>query len=152
MRATLTIGLLAASLSLTACAVNRAMEGQPGADVSAVRAGITRTEVEESLGSPLREWTTVEGVHYRVYAYDGGIPPGASNASTILFLDVISAGLAELFLQLDPHSLHGPRKVRRMAVAYDRDEQVIGVFDDVGDFDVLPDNGGSARNTTLPAQ
>ncbi|MDH3454643.1 MAG: outer membrane protein assembly factor BamE [Desulfuromonadales bacterium] len=152
MRAALTIALLAASLSLAACSVNRAMQGQPGADVSAVRSGITRTEVEECLGSPLREWTTAEDVHYRVYAYDGGIPPSASNASTILFLDVISAGLAELFLQLDPHSLHGPRKVRRMAVAYDRDEQVIGVFDDVGDFDVLPDNGRSERSSTVPAQ
>lgn len=141
MKRVLATSLLIASLALSSCSVHRALQGTPGADISTVQRGITRDQVEACLGTPVRTWTTVTGVHYDIYMYDGGIPPNASDASALLFLDVISVGLTELFIQLDPTALNGPRKVTRIAVAYDSGDRVIGVFDDIGDFESLPEDG-----------
>lgn len=139
--------LLAAGLMLFGCAVNQAMQSEPGTDVSAVRPGIERSVVENLLGQPLREWTTEKKIHYCLYAYDGGRPASAGDASALLFLDVISLGLAELFISLDEDFAVRPRRESHIAVAYDSGNRVVGVFDDVGDFDVLPIDGVKAAGT-----
>lgn len=137
----LLFGLSLAGLMISGCAVSKAMQSEPGTDISTVRPGSERRAVEALLGAPLREWTTNAAIHYCVYAYDGGRPASVSDASAIFFLDVISLGLSELFISLDDDFAARPRKEIRLAVAYTPDEEVLGVFDDVGDFDILPADG-----------
>ncbi len=129
------------------CTSAAALRGEPGRDISTIRQGLTRSAAEEILGPPLREWMTSAGVRYRVYRYDAGVAPSRSDAGAYIFLNVITAGLFELYeatgvTDLSRPSADDPRRVRRqVAVAYDTDDRIVGVFDGFGDFDVLPEDG-----------
>ena len=93
------------------------------------------------VGSPLREWTTVAGIRYGVYSYDGGRTGSVADASAMLLMDVISAGLFEFFMLLGMDGFERSGLPKQMAIAYDSRDLVVGVFDDFGDFEVLPVDG-----------
>jgi len=126
-------------LLLNGCMAASLYNGKPGLDVGIVKEQMSRTEVERILGSPIREWNTPSGVVYRVYDYDAGVPPSTGDAAAIVFLDAISLGLSELIWAFTP--LPEFRKRDQMAVSYDGNDRVLGVFDHFGDFDVLPADG-----------
>jgi stage V sporulation protein SpoVS len=135
--------LLAAVVALvSACAVAKSLERTPGVDLSAVKAGATRQQVEAVAGAPLREWTTPTGVRYRIYRYDAGIEPSKGGAAFVGFMDVITLGLWEAMAPSDDAmDLRGPRRLALLAVSYDPQDTVIGVFEDVGEFAELPQDG-----------
>lgn len=140
----LLVRLLLLSLTTTGCTVAAALRDVPGADISVIRPGAERSAVQAIVGAPLREWTTVAEIRYGVYNYDGGRPGSAADASAMLFMDVITAGLFEFFMLVGTDGFDRSGLPRQMAVAYDRSERVVGVFDDFGDFEVLPADGVSA--------
>ena len=143
-RAVLLFLLLSGSILLIAgCAVSKTLESTPGIDISAVRPGATRQQVEGLVGGPLREWTTRTGVRYRLYRYDAGIEPSAGGAGLVVFMDVITLGLFEVIeaTSNSPWNLRGEKKEPLLAVSYDAQEIVIGVFRDVGEFAELPEDG-----------
>ena len=128
------------------CMVAATLRGEQGKDVSSVKLGISREEAENVLGSPIREWVTSSNIRYCVYVYDAGIPPSASEAAAIAFLDIISLGLVELHevtgrTHLGDTSKKIGRVYNQIAVAYDTGGIIVGVFDRFGDFDVLPPDG-----------
>ena len=134
---------------LSSCMTASALKGQPGIDITSVKPGISRVEAEKILGSPLREWMSSD-IRYCVYAYDGGIPPNASDAAAFAFLEIISVGLLDLYEAIGASELTKIRnKVSRIAekiaVSYDVDAIIIGVFDHFGDFDVLPADGRAGK-------
>lgn len=134
--------LLIASLVLHGCAVSRFLETRPGVDLTPVQAGAHRAQIEALLGTPSREWTTSAKVHYRLYQYDAGVEPNRSDAAAIVVMDIASLGLAELFWYMGDYQGMSGRKLSRMiAVAYDADGKVVGVFDNVTEFSVLPEDG-----------
>jgi hypothetical protein len=129
---------------LDGCLAVSALNGKPGVNSDSVRAGISRAEVETIVGrDAVREWTTSEGITYCVYRYDDGVPPSPSDAAAHLFMDGVSWGLWELFAVFKP--LPEFRKIQQMAVSYDTDNRVIGVFNPFGDFDVLPADGRAGK-------
>lgn len=136
---------IAATLILAACMSMAQLHGQPGADLSAVRVGASRAEVEGQVGAPLRQWITTEGVEYRLYRYDWGVP-GDPAAIFLVTLEVLTLGLPSLMeaagdkLGLSPKEID-PKRLRNLAVAYDRAGTVLGIFIDVGDFASLPADG-----------
>jgi hypothetical protein len=137
-------GFTASLLSLSviwfcSCTAVSALQGKPGLDVSRIKAGMSKVDAEQILGSPIREWVTSSGVSYGIYDYDAGVPPSGSEAAANVFMDIISVGVWELFGAFG----HQPelRKREQMAVSYDVDGLVIGTFDHFGDFDVLPADG-----------
>jgi hypothetical protein len=143
--------VLAAATFATACGLAgcssmlsvKMMNGQPGADLSAVRVGATRADVEARLGAPVRTWTTREGVEYWLYRYDGGVPPDPSAAFLVL-IDVLTLGLPTALDQAMPEtSAEREQRMRWVAVSYDREGVVLGVFVDIGDFTALPADGRS---------
>ena len=144
MRAVLVRSLLVATVAVvSACAVGKALERTPGVDLSPVKVGATRQEVEAVVGEPLREWTTQTGVHYRLYHYDAGIEPSAGGAGFVVFMDVITLGLWEAYDAVWPEQLdvRGERKRSLLAVSYDPQGIVIGVFKNDGEFAELPEDG-----------
>jgi len=144
MRAVLVGSLLVAGVAVvSACAVSKALERKPGADLSPVKVGAARQEVEAVVGEPLREWTTRLGVHYRLYRYDAGIEPSTGGAGFVAFMDVITLGLWEAYDAASPEGLdvRGERKQPLLAVSYDPKWIVIGVFKNVGEFAELPEEG-----------
>ena len=126
-----------------ACAVSRASRGFAGTDLSEVRAGRTRAQIEAVLGAPLREWSTPAGVRYRMYRYDAGQPGNREDAAGILFLDLISLGLVEVYAAAGIADFDEPpeRRMRNLAVSFGPDEVAIGVFGDVTEFERLPEDG-----------
>lgn len=124
---------------LPGCTINHALKGEPGKDLSALKPGMTRTQVEQVVGQTEREWVTSLGVRYRLYRYDAGIPPSGDSAGANALMDVLSVGLFELFVLMDPEMDVAKREIHELAVSYDKDDVVIGIFKDV------------RTNTTLPA-
>jgi hypothetical protein len=129
-------------LQIQGCAVATLYRGKPGLDTTGVQPGASHADVEKIMGTPRREWTTQQGVRYRVYVYNGGVEGSVGDAIAFGIMDVISVGLFELFYAIHPMPDGASRKItERMAVSYDQSDSVIGVFDHFGDFNVLPDDG-----------
>jgi hypothetical protein len=144
------ICLFLAWLFQSGCTVAKALKGEPGKDVSSIKSGITKQEAEEILGSPIREWTTPLNIRYYVYSYDAGIPPNLGDAAAFAFLDIIGAGVLELYEVIGLTGLgktwdRTSRVVENVAISYDANDAIVGVFDHLGDFDVLPDNGRAEK-------
>ena len=131
---------------IAACAVSKPLERTPGVDLSPVKIGTTRQQVEAVVGDPLREWTTRRGVRYRLYRYDAGIDPSAGGAAVELMMDIMTLGGYEAMHAASPEEwtawkVETQRKWPLLAVSYDSQEIVIGVFKDVGEFDEFPEDG-----------
>ena len=133
------MALLGALALPAGCAVSTVARGRPGQDLSGIAPGASRATVESMVGTPKREWTTRSGVRYRMYRYDAGVAPSASDASAIAFLDVATLGLSEAFW--DGPTLLGQSREAWLAVSYDAGDRAIGVFADVTEFENLPEDG-----------
>lgn len=126
---------------LQACAVGSALHTQKGTDVSGIRPGTPRSEVERLVGAPQREWTTAAGVRYRLYSRLGDAPPDASVAAAWAGMDIVTLGIVEMVPLLAKQDLYERRHQHPIAVSYDEDERVIGVFPNATEFDTLPADG-----------
>ncbi|MGA8005276.1 MAG: hypothetical protein WCA17_04190 [Burkholderiales bacterium] len=133
----LSLGALAA---LAGCAVSTVAKGRPGQDLSGIAPGASRAKVESIVGAPKREWTTASGVRYRMYRYDAGVAPSASDASAVAFLDVATLGLSEAIWG-NQQTLLGPSREAWLGVSYDAEDRAIGVFRDITEFENLPEDG-----------
>ena len=132
----------AAAVLHSGCSVMWALESDPGTDLSSVKAGATREQVEALVGAPQREWPTRTGVRYCLYRYDPGFGPHLPGAATMLFMDAASLGMWELItINSSPEEFRGPRQYALMAVSYDSKNVVVGVFRDVGEFTAFPEDG-----------
>ena len=131
------------------CMMAAALKDQPGIDVSSIKPGISKQEADKILGSPMREWITPLNIHYCVYRYDAGIPPSADDAAVFAFFDIITVGFIEFYeatgITAVGKTREANRVVEKIAISYDANDIIIGVFDHFGDFDVLPDNGHSKK-------
>lgn len=145
-----TLTVLGAS-HLQGCTIAAALRGEPGTDIGNLKPGLTRSAAEAVLGPPRREWTTPVNIRYRIYRYDAGVPASRSDAAAMTFLNVISLGLFELYEAAGVTDLSRPsqedvRRVwRQIAIAYDAEDRIVGLFDDFGALDVLPDDGQPVR-------
>ena len=137
------LGLLSLAHIQTGCMAISVLKGEPGLNISAIKVGTGKAEVEETLGYPVHEWVTPSGIRYCVYIYDAGVSPSASDAAGLAFLDVITLGLPELLNAIKP--MPGHRKREKMVVSYDADSRALGVFDHHGDLDYLPSDGRVAK-------
>ncbi len=126
-------------LFLSSCLAVSILNGKPGLDVSFIGPGISKGDVEKVVGPPKSQWKTSLGITYCVYKYDGGVLPSKADATAIVFMDLITVGLCELFFAFEAFPEN--RVSDQMAVSYDVNDLVIDVFDHFGDFDELPANG-----------
>lgn len=132
---------------LDACAVGSALGTQKGADVSSIVPGVPRSEVERQFGAAQREWTTAAGVRYRLYSRLGDAPPDAGVAATWLGMDIVTLGITEMVPLFAKQNALERRHQHPMAVAYDPDDRVIGVFPNATEFDALPVDGHAPEGT-----
>lgn len=132
---------------LLGCTSAAALRGEPGMDISTLKPGLLRSEAEAILGPPVREWTTSSNIRYCIYRYDAGVPPSQGDAVAMGFMNVISLGLFELYEATGVTDLSHPseddiRRIwRQIAISYDTDERIVGLFRDFSDLDVLPNDG-----------
>jgi len=132
----------AATALLSGCSVVQTLESDPGTDISSVKAGATREQVEALVGQPQREWVTRTGIRYCLYRYDAGYEANPAAAGLMVFMDAISLGIWEIVtVAPQPADFRGPRKYPLIAVSYDPDGVALGVFRDVGEFTAFPEDG-----------
>jgi hypothetical protein len=132
-----------AALLAGGCTTEKWARAQPPQDISAVAPGTTRAQVEALLGKPKREWTTPLGVRYGLYHYDGGARADPS-MHLLSLITVLTFGMPELFIasDKDPRGEPGsPERARNVAVSFDANDVVIGVFRDISEFAALPADG-----------
>ncbi len=137
------ISIIIIVVVLTGCSVVDYAAGEKGVDVSFVHPGITKVEVEAILGKPVRSWTSPTGVFYCTYEYDSGRPPIPSEAGAMLFMDIATLGLWEVFwpsIKKDISFDNIARTTATVLVSYDHQDIILGVF---GEFDELPPDGRS---------
>ena len=116
-----------AAMDLSACSTVRALERIPGADLSLVKVGATRAQVETVLGDPQREWVTRTGVRYCLYRYEADIEPSPSLAAGTVLVNIATLGLYEAMVAAGPPFYNDPRRHERVliAVAYDAGNTVL---------------------------
>ncbi len=137
------LSIIAMVSMLTGCSVVDYAAGEKGVDVSTVQPGITRSDVEAVLGEPVRRWTSPTGVFYCTYEYDSGRPPILSEAGAMLFMDIITLGLWEVFwpaIKKETSFNDEGRTTATVLISYDHHDIILGVF---GEFDELPSDGRS---------
>ena len=133
--------------SWSGCTVVRlARGGDGGAVVAPIQPGVARGVAEVVLGSPVRDWTSPGGVRYRTYEYDSGCPPRPADAAGAMVMNIITAGLWEIYMPLINLELGtDPLRCRahtsdRITIAYDEHDVILGIF---GEFAELPADGRS---------
>ncbi len=106
------------------CSVAMAMSGDPDPDLSIVRVGASRGEVEMQLGTAVQQSTTPEGYTIAKYHYTIGNAPSAGRAIAHGAMDVLTLGLWEVIGT--PVEAVIPKHYD-MTVTYDRDMRVLAV-------------------------
>lgn len=92
MRAAIALALL----PLAGCSVGMALSGENDPDLSVLRVGTSRGEVEMQLGRPAAEILADDGLTYATYAYSLGNQPSAGRAVAHGVMDVLTLGLWEV--------------------------------------------------------
>ena len=95
-RETVIVAVVCFVLALAGCSVGMAMSGKKDPNLSIIRPGSTRGEVELQLGSPISSVTHADGKRTDVYEYELGNEPSTGRAIAWGVLDVLTLGLWEL--------------------------------------------------------
>ena len=81
---------------LSGCSVGMALSGSENPDLSVVREGATRWEVESQLGSPIQTSHLGNGRRLDTYRYEIGNEPSAGRAIGHGVMDVLTLGSWEV--------------------------------------------------------
>jgi hypothetical protein len=141
VRVMLTLCILSIILLHNGCTVRSALKDRKGVDISGIKTGVSKVEVEDILGPPEREWLTSSGICYRVYVHDLGVR--GDEIAGLALMDVLTFGAWEIFNVYEPYP--PKRNSKKMAVSYDFQDMVVGIFDIYEDFDELPIDGKSSK-------
>lgn len=107
-------GLIAQVAS--ACSVGLALDGEKQPDLSVLKVGAEKTQIEGQLGPPKSEAMLAEGRTQSTYVYDVGNEPSGGRAALHAGMDVLTLGLWELF-GTPLEAMQG--KEMRLVVTYD---------------------------------
>lgn len=81
---------------LTSCSVGMALSGTENPDLTVLKKGNTRDEVEISLGDPVKSSTLKDGTRVDVYEFERGNAPSAGRAIGHAAMDVLTFGAWEI--------------------------------------------------------
>ena len=114
VRIVLALCIMGFILLHTACAVRSAIKSRKEVDISNIKPGVSKAEVEHILGPSEHEWWTSSGICYRVYILDLGVRGG--EVAGVALMDAISLGFFELYNTFKPLPLL--RNSKKIAVSY----------------------------------
>ena len=118
--------LLLVMLPLTGCSVGMALSGEEDPDLSVLRVGASRGQVEMELGKPAAEILADDGYTYATYAYSLGNKPSAGRAVAHGVMDVLTLGLWEI-VGTPVEAVAAKENEHAVVVVYDRNGMVVGV-------------------------
>ncbi|MGI9504977.1 MAG: hypothetical protein ACR2RE_18180 [Geminicoccaceae bacterium] len=109
------------ALSLTGCSVGMALSGEETPDLTAVKVGAAKDDVDFQLGVPEKIEELAEGTKKATYKYEVGNDPNAIRAIGHGALDVASIGLWE-FIGTPIEASTGEE--REVVITFDAEERV----------------------------
>ena len=109
---------------LSGCSAVIARTGIEGTDLSRIRVGAARMDVEFVLGPPVSSVTDPDGTVRYSYGYRAEFPPDKERAGTNAALAVVSLGLSELITT--PLEVAKAR-TRTLKIVYGEDSRVVSV-------------------------
>jgi hypothetical protein len=133
------LGACLVAALVSGCSVGRALESGPRVQISSIKAGVTRAQVEERVGTPLEAWASPTGVQYCTYHYVE-YEPNLRAAAGLVVMNVLTVGVFEVYVGEGIDVSHEQR-IATLAVSYDQNDVVLGVFPDIGERKDLPDDG-----------
>ena len=80
----------------TACSVGLALHGEEAPDLSVLRAGAAKTQIESKLGPPESEAILADGRTQSTYEYEVGNESSAGRAGVHAAMDILTLGVWEL--------------------------------------------------------
>jgi hypothetical protein len=110
--------------SIQACSVGMALSGSEAPDLSAIKVGATRGEVELHLGTPLQSDTLADGNRADVYEYEIGNEPDTARAMGHGVMDVLTLGIWEV-IGTPIEASQG--KKYRCTIIYGPDDRVVAI-------------------------
>lgn len=126
MRYLIAIICLSMTVLLSGCSVGMALSGEEDPDLSVLRVGASRGEVEMQLGRPAAEILADDGHTYATYAYSLGNQPSAGRAVAHGVMDVLTLGLWEI-VGTPVEAVAAKENEHAVVVVYDRNGMVVGV-------------------------
>jgi hypothetical protein len=112
----LALGMLLSSLQ--ACSVGMALSGKEAPNLAVCRVGAPRSDVEAQLGPPVSVAALPDGTQSCTYEYEIGNAPSPERAITHGVMDVLTAGMWEVFDGIPLEARTGSKY--RMTVVYDQ--------------------------------
>jgi len=143
-------------LMLNACSVGLALRGQDDPDLSMVRTGAARADVESQLGKPVRTVSIEKGGTVEAYAYQVGNEPSVARAFGHVLVDLVTVFIWEA--AGTPMERDHERKYY-LAVQYDTEGRVTsvrpiakpGMLESVASAAAPPAKETTKPSTTMPA-
>lgn len=80
----------------TACSVGLALHGEDAPDLSVLKAGAAKTQIESKLGPPESEAILADGRTQSTYEYEVGNESSAGRAAVHAGMDILTLGVWEL--------------------------------------------------------
>ncbi len=114
--------IILSTIILSACSVGMALNGKKDPDLSVIKKGADRSEVELQLGSPIKTLVKDDGTATAIYEYEVGNEPSAGRAVAHGAMDFITLGLWEVIGT--PVELANGKKYQ-ISINYDKHERVI---------------------------
>jgi cell division septation protein DedD len=118
------IAIAGISLMLGACSVGLAMNGEEDPDLSVVKRGTTRANVESEIGKPIKTVRLANGTKADVYAYEVGNEPSIARAFGHAVADVFTLGIWEV---AGTPMERGHEEKHYLTVYYDENDTVTAV-------------------------
>lgn len=118
------LGILLISLSLSACSVGMALSGKKDPDLSVIKRGANRSEVELQLGSPLKVAEGANDESLATYEYEIGNEPSTGRAVAHGAMDVLTLGLWEV-IGTPVEAITGNKY--QITITYDKEDKVVKV-------------------------
>lgn len=109
-------------LSLNTCSVGMALSGKKDPDLSVIRKGADRSEVELQLGSPIKTSLREDGTTTSIYEYEVGNEPSPGRAVAHGAMDFLTLGLWEV-VGTPVEVINGNKY--QITINYDNQEHVI---------------------------
>lgn len=132
-----------ASLLLSGCAANMAVQGQNGPDLNVVKRQETRDDVERMLGLPTGAVRGEDGAMVQVYIVEARTEPSVTRAAGHAAVDLFTFGLWEFVG--GPVEAYKGRK-QRVLVEYDENDSVVRMSADRRiDRDAPPGAAGAIK-------
>ena len=116
------VSLVVSIIINSGCSVGMAMSGKREPNLSQIKIGATRSEVELQLGQPIQIGSLEDGKRLDIYEYEIGNEPSPARAIGHGVLDVLTIGLWEI-IGTPIEAYQGDKY--RLQITYDKEDKVL---------------------------